>query len=78
MKSNVLIVGLSTFFPSVALATDLPPAPAPAFIWTGLYVGANVGAWLAPAYASSGAGSNSLYSRRRKPDVKPISWRRYS
>jgi hypothetical protein len=42
--------------PSAALAADLPAsqvtAPFPVFTWTGLNLGANVGAWFAPTNPS--------------------------
>jgi opacity protein-like surface antigen len=56
MKFTYLILGLSAVYTSTALAADLPapqlPAPVPVFTWTGLYLGANVGAWFAPTNPS--------------------------
>lgn len=40
--------------PVPAFAADLT-APPPAFTWTGLYIGANAGAWFAPANPSNEA-----------------------
>ena len=48
MKSTYLILGLNAVFASTAFAADLPAPPDPVFTWTGLYLGANVGAWFAP------------------------------
>jgi hypothetical protein len=56
MKSTYLILGLSAVFSSTAFAADMPApqpaAPVPVFTWTGLYLGANVGAWFAPTNPS--------------------------
>src|ERR1700730_670475 len=52
MRANCLILGLSTVVTSTALAADLPAVLVPVFTWTGLYVGANVGAWFAPNNAN--------------------------
>jgi opacity protein-like surface antigen len=59
LKSKCLILGLSAIFSSTAFAVDLPlvqtqqvAAPAPIFTWTGVYLGANVGPWFAPANPS--------------------------
>jgi hypothetical protein len=39
---------VATSLSAPSFAADLPPAPASVFTWTGVYLGANVGAWFAP------------------------------
>ena len=42
------VAAVTTSLSVPSFAADLPPAPAPVFTWTGVYLGANVGAWFAP------------------------------
>ena len=62
----IFLCGGAVFSPA-ALAADLPAAPfaapAPIFTWTGLYIGANMGAALSPgnpSFQSLGFGSNAF------------------
>jgi hypothetical protein len=53
MKFSILTFGaaVTASLPAPAFAADLTAAP-PAFTWTGFCIGANAGAWFAPANPS--------------------------